>query len=61
MGISDVLAPVNEVSTAIAISMPADARYTIMETGLGNPTNLVMDRVSPPMKHSVSPRQSTPS
>lgn len=55
MGTMDVFAPVNPVSTAIAISIPADARYTITETGLGNPTDLVIDSVSAPMKHSVSP------
>jgi len=55
MGTIDVFAPVNPVSTAIAISMPADARYTITETGSGNPTDLVIDSVSAPMKHIARP------
>ena len=55
MGTMDVFALVNPVSTAIAISMPADARYTIMETGLGSPPRVVIDRVSAPMKHIARP------
>ena len=41
----------NRVGTAIAISMLADARYAIMETGFGNPPRVVIDGVSAPMKH----------
>jgi len=53
--LSVVMQTANKVSTAIAINMPADARYTIMETGLGNPPRVVIDRVSAPMKHIARP------